>query len=342
MIKYLEYNKQLTPVAQWRDLLPFFSLSFLLALLDERPYKGAASVTTCLRCPRATVFKYLFPFAIDHNSMAFAILGTNVHKAMEKKAAGAISELRMEMTLPNGAIITGALDAAYLRDNELIVEDLKTWGSYPVVKAIGLEARTRPALDALGNRELYKRAGTKNGKKYVKGDPKNETYWVQNDNLADRTDATNQLNMYRIMLEKLLRENEVHMEGIQKVSHLRVFCIVRDGNTHIATSRGIMFPTYMIPIKILPDEEVIDYFQDKGSYIIEQMNKHTWSSVRDIIKDPPRMGTPEETMMGDKGRYICSVCPMTHICKLCEKHPKEAERETLFGNKFDIVTGDIK
>ena len=61
-----------------------------------------------------------------------------------------------------------------------------------------------------------------------------------------------QINRYRILIESY---------GFP-VSRLQVYAIVRDGGTFLARKRGIDNLTYLIPVRKLPDDEVLDYYFD--------------------------------------------------------------------------------
>jgi hypothetical protein len=194
-------------------------------------------------------------------------------------------------------------------------------------------------LDSQGNPILYKssRAG-----KYQKGDPRMTTVFKQNPLIADKHDVEMQLNMYRIMFNKLLEKKIIKLEdviGKPVVKHLRVFAIVRDGNTYIARQRGLFEPTYMIPIDIKDDEEVLNYHREKSNYLIQEMDKALFANPRDVLKNPPRMGTRKETYDG----WICkNSCPVSYLCKRCYEHPVEAEGNSPLDNLIDINTATLK
>ena len=337
MLTHLIHNKQLIPKENWRLLLWRYPPGFLESLLHERQYDGKISVTTCMRCPREHIFKMKFPYAIDPEDMAFAILGTKAHSNLESDHESIMTEQAMDIEIETD--MKGILDTAFVLNDELWLGDNKTWGSYAVAKNMGLREEYRPKLDENGEPEYYK--SSRKGY-YEKGDPKKEKHWVPDDTLAENFDVTMQLNMYRIMLERLIAEGKVNIQNlgsIKKIKHLVVYCIVRDGNTFTAKGRGILGATYAIPIKILPDEEVLKFFNEKATYIKSYYDKHSFSTTREILRDPPDMGTNKETLDG----WICNnSCPVTHLCRLCERHPEAAERITEFGLQFDINTGGLR
>ena len=125
--------------------------------------------------------------------------------------------------------------------------DLKTWGSFKVAKALGIvEGNKIP--DPSG--ELYKSSGSW-GKA---GTPKMVKSFVQDPSKADNMEANMQLNRYRIMLK------EKHNIDL---SYMQLQVIVRDGNTYMASGRGVTEEAYLIPVPILDNDMVTGYFQFK-------------------------------------------------------------------------------
>jgi len=74
--------------------------------------------------------------------------------------------------------------------------------------------------------------------------------FVVNPDAVDMYDIELQLNRYRMDFEA---------QGL-KISKMYVYAIIRDGNTYIAKSRGIVTNTRKIQIKRLPDKQVQDYY----------------------------------------------------------------------------------
>lgn len=71
-----------------------------------------------------------------------------------------------------------------------------------------------------------------------------------------------QLNNYRLMVEEL---------GI-KISRLFVQCTVRDGNTQSAYRNNIDYKMALIPIDIIPDDEVKEFFLSKSFLLTKAVN----------------------------------------------------------------------
>lgn len=334
MITKLITNKGLIPKANWRSLLWRYPPKYLKMILDERVWNGTPSVTTCNRCPREYIFRQLYPYAVDPEDFAFSTLGTMVHAVLEDDDTAIFSEERMHIKMETS--LSGILDLAYVHNGEIYLDDYKTWGSYAVAKHMGMTKKTRPMVDMFGNPVLY--LNSRKGK-WEKGDPRTETYYEPDPTKAEKHDVEMQLNMYRLMLEDLLRRGVVTLEGVigpKVVKHMKVFAIVRDGNTQVAKGRGVMSQTYAIPIDKLPDQEVLDYFSPRAKYITDYMNDAEFSTHRQIMANPPRMGTPKETLDG----YLCRVtCPVSYLCKHCEEHPVDAERPSPMDSLFNIQTG---
>jgi len=336
MITHLINDGKLIPKENWRQLLWRYSPEYLESALRERVWNGKVSVTTCLRCPREYFLRQKFPHAIDPNDFAFAILGTKVHKELESENESIITEFASGIELE--VDMTGIMDVVFGHNEEITLGDNKTWGSFAVAKNMGLRLEMREKMDDHGLPLYYK----KKSKYGAVGDPMMVKHFIPDSTLAENFDVTMQTNMYRLMLEQELKRGTIvipNAEKQKKVSTLRVYVIVRDGNTVTAKQRGIMSATYTIPIKILPDKEVVEFFEPRAIYIKEQFDKHAYSSLRKIIKDPPRCGTEQETL----GGWLCNkVCPVSHLCRLCEIHPIGAERPTLFGELLDINTGGLR
>jgi len=227
------------------------------------------------------------------------VIGTRGHSVLETFAPIAdLSELPVE-----GEDLTGRMDLLeHVGDDRYWITDTKTWGSYPVAKAIGLVKKTRPAVDEHGKPVLYQKSGTW-GKA---GDQKKETFWEVDPSAADTKDAQMQLNGYRVLLQEAY--------GV-KSEKLRVFAIVRDGNTVSAKGRGLDRNTYMIWIPLLPDSDVVSYFEKKSGELVRSIEaaqedmKSRGDADRDmVIRDNmPAPCTPDEAWNGNRCKGYCPV-----------------------------------
>lgn len=318
MLNKLIHRGKVIDADDWKSLIPFYSPPYIKQIMQERVYTGKISVTTCQRCPRMYIFKQLLPFALSVDDQAFAFLGTRTHKHLEDIANEqklGMNEEHLEMSLDDNISlsITGISDMIFKHDGDYILADHKTWGSYRVALALGLEKKKRPMVDNLGNPILYKR----NGKDHKKGEPRQETYFVENPDKVDLNDVIYQLNMYRIIAErkKIVDDN---------IKMLRVYVIVRDGGLMVATSRGIFYKNYAFDVPIVEDNKIIQFHKEKAEYLTSYLDHHYFDSMKELVKDPPRQGTEAETLNG----FLCEkACPVSAYCRLCKDHPKKAEVE---------------
>jgi len=104
--------------------------------------------------------------------------------------------------------------------------------------------------------------------------------------------ATLQINNYKTMVEDL---------GI-KVSRLFVQCTVRDGGTKSAYSNGIDYKMILIPIEILPEDRVKEYFLTKLFALKTSLDKN----------ELPELCQFNERWAGKRCKGFCDVssfCP---------------------------------
>lgn len=207
----------------------------LIKASDAREWDGTPHVTQLISGTMQEYLKVAHNYAVDPRAMIFASLGLAHHAELD--------EIATEMGLPsenmlkffNPGILQGRAD--YLEEDteqldptqiSYILIDYKTWGSYPVAKALGIK-RSKVA-----------------GK------------WMTLQVPADNKDAELQLNAYRIELEK---------KGV-KISKMKIQATVRDGSTQISRQRGIEHTAYMIPIRRWDDALIESYFNIKGQMLV--------------------------------------------------------------------------
>jgi hypothetical protein len=169
------------------------------------------------------------------------ILGSRGHAKLE----GSDDEFSTLEGYLDGPDVTGHYDVLEREGDNVVLVDYKTSGSYKVSKALGFHVVEEPTG------EVYK-----SGKR--KGQPKTRKILHRDDDFIERRDWELQLNMYRIQLER---------RGMH-VDDMRVMCIVRDGNTWIARSRGVFrniyyFRTARLDDARLDDAQVLSYFERK-------------------------------------------------------------------------------
>jgi len=113
----------------------------------------------------------------------------------------------------------------------------------------------------------------------------------------DRFDITFQMNMYRIMYEHKYKK---------KIKNMKVFIIVRDGGTSNARKNKITKNLYYEKINILPDEDIINFFQAKKLLLLSALTEEKM----------PEKCSDKETWNGNKCKKYCSVnfaCPYSNL-----------------------------
>lgn len=171
-------------------------------------------------------------YAIDPDSRMFAVLGTRVHNklASERLTDNVLAEEQLDVGRPD------MLEEDEFNPGKFILYDYKTWGSFRVAKAQGIKTVSREVDNPDG-----KIKKTKKIKEIINVPP-------------DLTDISLQLNRYRMDFEK---------KGFT-ISHMRVFCIVRDGGVFLALDRGIKKNSYPIEVPRIDNEWVEAYYHELG------------------------------------------------------------------------------
>ena len=257
------------------------TLPTLLALAVQRDDKDRLPSTTELISGTCESYlKRTNDYYIDPQDKAFALAGTMHHLKMEEHAQGEdyLCEVQLKM---HG--ITGVPDL--YSKNEEILYDYKNAGSYKVAKALGMSY----VMTDSPTGEVYK---TSRAGKWAKGSPKQVRQFYVDPEKADPEDWTLQLNFYRILINNIER----------KVKKIFVQATVRDGGIMASRDRGISRNIYMIPIPIMRDTAVLEYFfdkRDKFNYAMEN-------------NELPEKCNDTETWDGKKCESYCdvrSLCP---------------------------------
>ena len=229
------------------------SRSYLQMAASDRPWKGKSSCTQCISGTLHAFLKITKPYATAPDGRAFMINGTRGHSVLEDYD-DECSLLELKFTEGN---ISGIADCIEIELGKTILSDNKVSGSYKVAKALGFKV----IKEETG--VLYKtgpRAGQSRTRSTLVRDPEHE----------DRYTWELQLNKYRMDYEK---------EYNTKVDELKIQCIVRDGNTQIARSRGLFRNVYYFKIKIMPDSEVQEYFDRKDAALHQALKQGYWKEV---------------------------------------------------------------
>lgn len=268
------------------------SRSYLLMAKSDRPWKGKPSTTQLIQGTMCSFLKIKHNYAIYPDARAFMIHGTKGHKVLEDAGAGdEISEL--EVKFENGDI-SGISDGIETETGISVLYDTKTSGSYKLAKALGffVEAELIPG-------EFWK-----SGKK--KGEQKTRQVLKRDDSKIDRYEWELQLNRYRMEYEK---------KTGRTVKELKIQCIVRDGNTYIARSRGVFRNVYFFKVRILPDAEVVEYFERKRKALLQAVSQGFWKDVC----------TKDENWDGLKCQNYCEVAEFCKYGKYLSKEREEGD-----------------
>ena len=215
-----------------------------LALIgQERTWGGVASTTQLLNGTMLEYLKLTKDYTVSPDSRAFMLSGTQHHKGLEETA----HELGLAAEIPL-SVDRDIFDLIESEGDKFVLTDYKLWGSFKVAKALGLtKVGTKP--DPSG--EVYKTT-TKWGKA---GEPKMVSIWGIVPENVDNWEVEYQLNRYRVKLAEL---------GV-KIHRLQLQVTVRDGGLAVAVKRGLDRNVYRIPVRLLPDEDVMSFFATKAT-----------------------------------------------------------------------------
>ena len=230
------------------------TLPTLVSISREREWSGIASTTQLLNGTMLEYLKLTKPYYVDPDSRAFMLQGTKHHKGLEQVA----KELGLAAEIPM-SIDRDIFDLIEFEDKKLVLTDYKLWGSFKLVKVLGIEEVGKQP-DPGG--AVYKASG-KWGKE---GSPKMIPVFKQVPEKADNWEVELQLNRYRIMLEAL---------GLT-VHRMELQVTVRDGGLYIAHNRGVYKNIYRIPIRKLDDQDVKYYFMEKAKFLSAALEEDRW------------------------------------------------------------------
>ena len=258
-------------------------LPYLRMVAEERPWTGKPSTTQLIRGTMGAFLQLTTDYAISPDDRAFMVHGTRAHGVLEKYGADSLLEQKLDgPDTPE----TGIFDLLEVENGKSTLVDYKTSGSYKVAAAIGMVV-----LDEETG-EVYK-SGPR------KGEPKTRKMLTQSDAAIDRRDWELQLNKYRIELEK---------RG-HKIDSMAVQCIVRDGNTWIARSRGVIRNLYYFNVAKMPDVDVLAYFKRKREALAKALKQGFW---RDPCND-------HENWSGLRCTRYCEVAEHCSLGKYLQK-----------------------
>lgn len=271
--------------------------SYLHLVSRERKWTGKPSTTQLIRGTLEAFLLLTKDYSVSPDSRAFMLHGTKGHAILE----GSEDDLSFLEQAFSGETVneTGMADVIEIEDGLSVLADYKTSGSYKVAKALGFKVVEKESP------EIYK-----SGKRA--GQHKTIKELIRSPEYEDRWEWELQLNKYRIEWEKI--------PGNKKIDKLKIQCVARDGSTFIARSRGIFRNVYYFMIRIMPDNEVLEYFRIKREALLRAMKTNT----------TPKICDKKENWDGLKCARFCAVAEFCSYGKYL-KSQKQSEEEMIKG-----------
>lgn len=251
----------------------------LRMIAEQREWTGEPSTTQLLKGTREAFLELTKEYSLTPDAELFRVLGSKAHAYLEEFTDNELTEERL-----HDEISSGQFD--FYDPEEQGLYDTKTWGSFKVARALGYRSESKEVPTG----EYYKTGEKKGQPKYKK-----VTTIVQGE--PDMRDTELQLNDYRMKLEAI---------GFP-VKRMYVEAIIRDGGTYMAKNRGIERNGELIPVKILPDEEVRQYMKSKRDALLHALETGTMP--------PP---CTDEERWADKegpGRKCLGFCRVARFCE---------------------------
>lgn len=215
----------------------------------EREYNGKVSSTQIGDGNRMIYLKQFNDFAVKPGWRMQSVIGSKAHASLTSvdECPGDIVEQKFE-----DKHFHGTLD--HYSEEDKTVYDYKFVGSYKVKKCLGI---VKILCDH--PTEVYAKKTTRNKGKpdeivREKGEPKIVEKWVVDPMEADMYEYEMQLNLYRILLERMGKV----------VDHMVLQLNPRDFSEKFARQYGIPDAPYMVEIRKIPDEEVISKYENKN------------------------------------------------------------------------------
>lgn len=255
------------------------ALPFLRRASKQRTWTGEPSTTQLLQGTREAWLKITRNYYIDPDDRVYALLGTHVHSILDRFGQGDhYSEERLR-----DEICSGAFD--FYDGESQTLYDYKTWGSWKIMKALGITSIDVPDIDENGE-VILKKTG-KN-----KGEPKTKKIWV-NGNIATRADTlletSIQISNYRDKLLSILPKGYT-------VKQMAVQVISRDSGLMVSIKRGIEENAPLIPINGISKHWVTKYLKRKKELLFEALEKNYAQECR-----------KRENWYGKKCKDYCEV-----------------------------------
>jgi hypothetical protein len=261
------------------------TLPTLFTLLGgRREWSGKPSTTQLLNGTMLEYLKIKHGYAITPRDSAYALLGSTHHKQLAAvQVPGMIIETPVEGANVDITGIPDLLEPVDDEENLYNLVDYKTYGSYKVVKLLGIESFNTPSPT-----ERYQRAGRWG----PAGTPKQIKRFKINPSLIDDADVALQLNHYRLLAEQ---------QGY-KIKDMLLQITVRDGGTQVAKSRGITESIYYpVPVRRIDDKEVRAFFEAKRLNLLHHLDDN---SMPEPCNDEEAWG----------GRRCMAYCEVADLC----------------------------
>jgi len=227
-----------------------------LALVGyDRPWKGV-SPSSAGTGPRAMYLKATTNYIINPEARVYATFGTAIHEKLSDERF--TDNVLAEEPLSDGEIegTTDHLEADEEVEGMYILSDYKTAGNFKVAKWLGIrtESVDEPLFNTDGSPVLLKSGKNKGTQK-----TKKKTTKIIEPLEVDIRAETLQLNRYRIMFEA----------GGFPISRMQIQAIPRDGGTFVAINRGIDRKIYLIPIKRMVNNDVLEFYRKLSEQVQE-------------------------------------------------------------------------
>ena len=249
------------------------TLEILAASVKDRGL-DKPSVTELLCGTREVFLKHTTEYAVDPNSLVFAMHGSGVHALAEQNADDKlITELRLDSDTLG---ITGQIDAC---GNNLVTRgkyslvDMKVTSSYKAMLALGYYK------EEVATRDVFK-TGAK------KGQPKTKKV-LRTNGRRDLLDWAIQVNIYRMLMQ----------EAGYKVDDMYIQMLIRDYSLKVAAERGITKPVYLVKINSISDHWLQLWIAEKKRRLESALAKGTM----------PAKCSHRETWGGRKCSDYCAV-----------------------------------
>jgi hypothetical protein len=262
-------------------------LPYLRNAARDRKWR-AVTPSQAFNGPRFIYLKEVCDYAENPHDKAYAILGTGSHDKLSVHylVRGFVSEEGFDDGIIKG--IPDLLEPDEYDVGFYILYDYKTSGSFKVALALGLTKTTAPVI--VNGEPVLIKTGRNKGK------PKTKDTWFEDreKGLAEILDWSYQMNRYRIVVE----------QAGYPVSRMVVQCIPRDGNTFVATNRGVDKNVILVEIPRLDDQMILDHYANLQAEITEAFETAT-----------PRICNEKECWQGRKCK---GYCPVSEYCKRME------------------------